>query len=59
MTNARTSRTCADAPKRELTGEQLDIVSGGVVSPRDPASGLPTGKRNHKVFTIHVELLKL
>ncbi len=29
-----------------------------VVSPRDPASGLPTGKRMHKPFTITKELDK-
>jgi len=56
MTKDRTTGTRADASKRELTDEQLDIVSGGVMSPRDPASGLPTGKRMHKPFTIHVEL---
>jgi hypothetical protein len=50
MTNDRTSHTRADASKSELTEEQLNIVSGGVVSPRDPASGLPTGKRMHKPF---------
>ena len=26
--------------------------SSNVISPRDPASGLPTGKRMHKPFTI-------
>ena len=54
MTNDQTSRTGSDASKRELTEEQLDIVSGGVVSPRDPASGLPTGKRMHKPFSLTV-----
>jgi len=48
MTNDQTSRTRTDAPKRELTEEQLNTVSGGVVSPRDAASGLPTGKRMHR-----------
>jgi type VI secretion system secreted protein Hcp len=33
----------------------LDI-SHEIVSPRDPASGLPTGKRQHKPFTITMEL---
>jgi hypothetical protein len=50
MTNDRTSRTGAAVPKSELTEAQLNIVSGGVVSPRDAASGLPTGKRMHKPF---------
>ncbi len=30
-------------------------VSHEIVSPRDPASGLPTGKRMHKPFVIHKE----
>lgn len=30
----------------ELTSEELDQVAGGIISPRDPASGLPTGKRS-------------
>jgi hypothetical protein len=50
MTNDQTSHTRADASKRELTEQQLNIASGGVVSPRDPASGLPTGKRNYKPY---------
>ena len=43
----------------EIEGAELDKVTGGTnaqvgqttqttVSPRDPASGLPTGKRMHK-----------
>jgi len=48
MTNDRTFQPRADAPKPELTEEQLNIVSGGVVSPRDAASGLATGRRTHK-----------
>jgi len=50
----------AQAPA--LDPAELDGVSGGtagqvtpatheIVSPRDPASGLPTGKRMHKPFT--------
>jgi type VI secretion system secreted protein Hcp len=46
-----------EAPVSELTRDQLDQVAGGtvnvqhtIVSPRDPASGLPTGKRMHKPF---------
>ncbi len=31
-------------------------VSHSIVSPRDPASGLPTGKRMHKPFVITKEL---
>ena len=52
MTNDRTLETRADASKRELTDEQLNIVSGGVVSPRDAASGLATGKRMHKPYAL-------
>jgi bacteriocin-like protein len=52
MTNDRTSRPLADAPKSELTEEQLNTVSGGVVSQRDVASGLATGKRMHKPYAI-------
>jgi hypothetical protein len=52
MTNDRTFQTRADAAKNELTEELLNIVSGGVVSPRDAASGLPTGKRMHKPLAL-------
>ncbi|CAN7702265.1 hypothetical protein LJR220_006845 [Bradyrhizobium sp. LjRoot220] len=56
MTNGQTFQSRADAA--ELTGEQLNIVSGGkwfeivcfdhsVKSPRDAASGLATGRRAH------------
>src|SRR5262245_52235966 len=31
-------------------------VSHDIISPRDPASGLPTGKRQHKPFVITKEL---
>jgi hypothetical protein len=47
---------------QDLDDAALDGVTGGttvgdevatdVVSPRDPASGLPTGKRMHKPFVI-------
>ena len=50
MTNDRTSRTRADAPNSELTEAQLDLVSGGVVAPRDAATGLATGKRMHRLI---------
>jgi hypothetical protein len=48
----------APAPKEprgsagELSEEQLNMATGGATSPRDPASGLPTGKRMHKPFTL-------
>jgi hypothetical protein len=47
MTNDHTFRTRADASKRELTEDQLNLVSGGVAAPRDAASGLATGRRTH------------
>jgi bacteriocin-like protein len=52
MTNDHTRDLRTDASRRELTEDQLDQVSGGqaIVSPRDAASGLPTGKRMHKPF---------
>ncbi|MBR1154717.1 hypothetical protein [Bradyrhizobium sp. JYMT SZCCT0428] len=59
MTNNHTFEARADAAKGELTGEQLNIVSGGkwfeivriehgVKSLRDAASGLATGRRQHQ-----------
>ncbi len=47
MTNDRTRDQRPDASTAELSEDQLAKVSGGhaVVSPRDAASGLPTGKR--------------
>src|SRR4051812_6554708 len=33
-------------------------VSHSIISPRDPASGMPTGKRQHKPFVITKELDK-
>jgi hypothetical protein len=45
------------APTTQLTDDQLEQAAGGttnvqhtIVSPRDAASGLPTGKRMHKPF---------
>ena len=45
------------APDAQLTVDQLEKAAGGttnvqhtIVSPRDAASGLPTGKRMHKPF---------
>src|SRR6476469_2672271 len=52
----------------EITGQRqgpfskspltITAVSHEIVSPRDPASGLPTGKRQHKPFVITKELDK-
>lgn len=45
--------------QRGRSGKILVIaVNHEIVSPRDPASGLPTGKRMHKPFTITKELDK-
>jgi len=54
MTNDRTRDQRTDASIRELTDDQLAKVAGGhaIVSPRDAASGLPTGKRMHKPFAL-------
>ena len=45
------------APTAQLSDDQLELAGGGttnvqhtIVSPRDAASGLPTGKRMHKPF---------
>ena len=49
------------SPDGELSEDELSDAAGGidapvqdanVISPRDAASGLPTGKRMHKPFTI-------
>ncbi len=37
---------------------QIVASSHEIVSPRDPASGLPTGKRMHKPFTVTMEIDK-
>lgn len=37
---------------------ELQSFSWGIVSPRDAASGLPTGKRQHKPITIRKEIDK-
>jgi bacteriocin-like protein len=52
MTNDPTREPRIAASTTELTEDQLANVSGGqaIVSPRDAASGLPTGKRMHKPF---------
>jgi hypothetical protein len=43
---------------KPLTPAQLRNATGGheIVSPRDPQSGLPTGKRMHKPMVITKEL---
>lgn len=50
------SENSPDEPEDlEISTEDAESVKGGtdaVVTPRDPASGLPTGKRMHKPFTV-------
>ena len=57
MTKDKTRDLPAEGSKNELTEDQLEKAAGGttnvqhtIVSPRDAASGLPTGKRMHKPF---------
>ena len=48
MTNDQTRNHRTDTSPRELSEDQLTQISGGshsILSPRDAASGLPTGKR--------------
>jgi hypothetical protein len=47
MTNDQTRDRHNDNSRRELSDDLLAQISGGrgIVSPRDAASGLPTGKR--------------
>jgi hypothetical protein len=47
MTSDRISNTRVVTSKGELTEQQLDKVCGGVVAPRDAASGMATGRRSH------------
>jgi bacteriocin-like protein len=49
MTNEPKRDIRDHVPLVELTEDQLKQVSGGV---RDAASGLPTGKRMHKPFSV-------
>ena len=37
---------------REHTAFMTDFLMSMVISPRDAASGLPTGKRQHKPFSL-------
>jgi bacteriocin-like protein len=43
ITNQETGSP-SEGEKKELSQEELNTVSGGIVSPRDPQSGLPTGQ---------------
>ncbi|MBR0757894.1 bacteriocin [Bradyrhizobium jicamae] len=48
MTDDPTRDHRTDTSRRELSEDQLAQISGGnhsILSPRDAASGLPTGKR--------------
>ena len=52
MSEQRDSRD-VEAEDLEVAPEEAEDVKGGheIVSPRDPASGLATGKRQHKPFS--------
>ncbi len=50
MKDDESTREPEETEDLEVTPEDADRVKGGVASPRDPASGLPTGKRSHKPF---------
>jgi len=64
MVNEKASKAEESHSQEELADDELEKVAGGidgatpppimseVVSPRDPASGLPTGKRMHKPITL-------
>ena len=48
----------AEPEDLEVSPEEAKDVKGGIVSPRDPASGLPTGKRQHGDIVITKEIDK-
>jgi type VI secretion system secreted protein Hcp len=52
-TGQRQGAITGDGPNGSIV---LIGVSHEIISPRDPASGLPTGKRQHKPFTVTKEL---
>jgi type VI secretion system secreted protein Hcp len=57
--NAVAGTMVATGQKQGALGSiTLTGISHEIVSPRDPASGLPTGKRQHKPFTITKEIDK-
>ena len=51
MSEQRDDHT-AEPEDLDIDQREAEDVKGGheIVSPRDPASGLPTGKRQHKPF---------
>jgi hypothetical protein len=52
---SQSSRVDVEPEDLEVSTEDAESVKGGtdaVVTPRDPATGLPTGKRMHKPFTV-------
>jgi hypothetical protein len=50
MDEPRGSQEEIEPEDLEVGPEDADQVKGGIASPRDPASGQPTGKRSHKPF---------
>jgi hypothetical protein len=49
MSDEQTQRPEEQPEDLDVTAEEREDVKGGhaIISPRDPASGLPTGKRAH------------
>ncbi len=59
LTGQKTGDIKGSVTQKGREGKIMVIaVSHEIVSPRDPASGLPTGKRMHKPFVITKELDK-
>ena len=54
--NAGLDFTSSNTQKGREGHLPIIAVNHEVISPRDPASGLPTGKRQHKPFTFIAEL---
>lgn len=56
MSDENQKETVVDSKAtEELSPEELNKVNGGdstIISPRDAAQGLPTGKRMYKPYTI-------
>ena len=59
LTGQRQGKILGSVTQRGREGSlEVIAVSHEIVSPRDPATGLPTGKRQHKPFTVMVTLDK-
>jgi len=56
--SGKVNGSCTQSGKNRKDSMEVIAVSHAVISPRDPASGLPTGKRMHKPFVVTYELDK-